>query len=75
MLSCHSGKEFMDKSFIKKALRLWLALENLNKDTNILIIHLLISEIESDWKREKDRERSHLSSVYFLLIFISLWKP
>jgi len=46
MISCHSWKEFMDKSFIKIALTVWLVPENLNKDTNILIIHLLMSEGE-----------------------------
>lgn len=76
MLSCHSWKEFMDKSFIEIALRLWLALKYLNKDTNILIIHLLMSERECKREIGGQRERSHLGTrVLPYICFISLCKP
>lgn len=44
MLPCHFWKQFIDKSFIKIALRVWFLPGNLNRDTNILIAGLLMSE-------------------------------
>lgn len=61
-------ERIMDISFIKIALRFWLITGNLNKYSNILIIHLLLSVCA--YVCVCQRERWFCGKMYFLLALV-----